>query len=85
MTDSSGHQTKEADGSRQPYKQDTKNVPPLVWIIIAVLVVVAIVAVANWHGSTKSPHGASAPAANNSQVNPPATSTPGAPESVTSG
>jgi hypothetical protein len=85
MTDSNGERTKEAGNDPRPFKKDTKNVPPLVWIIIAVLVVLAVIAVAKWRGTTTTPHGGTAPAASSGDVIPPATSTPGAPESITSG
>jgi hypothetical protein len=85
MTDSSGNRRDENDRSSRPFKKDTKNVPPLVWIVIALLVVLAVVAVAKWRSTTHSPNGASAPAVSGGDVVPPPSFTPGAPESVTSG
>ena len=43
MSDSTGHRTDETAPAEKPWKKDTKNVPPLVWVILVALVAVVIV------------------------------------------
>jgi hypothetical protein len=49
MSDSSGHRRDETAPVEKPWKKDTKNVPPLVWLVIAAVIV--IVAVMFFYGS----------------------------------
>ena len=43
MSDSSGHRTDETAPADKPWKKDTKNVPPLVWVIVVALVAIVVV------------------------------------------
>ena len=42
-------------------RKDTRNIPPLAWIIILILIVLAVVAWKNYGGSMKTPTGGEAP------------------------
>jgi hypothetical protein len=40
MSDSEGHRRDETAPGEKPWKKDTKNVPPLVWMILGALVII---------------------------------------------
>lgn len=63
MSDSTGHRRDETAPVEKPWKKDTKNVPPLVWLVIAALAVIVAVAVFYGQKTTVSPSGDVAPAA----------------------
>ncbi len=62
MSDSTGHRTDETAPADKPWKKDTRNVPPLVWVILIALVAVIVVGFLYARGPTAEP-GAAAPSA----------------------
>ena len=61
-------------------KRRTRNVPPLAWIVIVLLVVIIAVAIGHWNATYRTPSGGTAPmAANGHTVMPAAPSQNGAP------
>jgi hypothetical protein len=51
MSDSSGHRRDETAPVEKPWKKDTKNVPPLVWlVVVAVIVLVGVMFVFGGRG-----------------------------------
>jgi hypothetical protein len=67
MSDSSGHRRDETAPVEKPWKKDTKNVPPLVWLVIAAVVVLVAVMVFT---SSKATSPTVAPAAPASAAQP---------------
>jgi hypothetical protein len=82
MSDSSGHRTDDTAPAAKPWKKDTRNVPPLVWVILVALVAVVIVGFLYAQGPkpAASPAGPTAPAGDADVLPPdPATAAPAAP------
>ena len=72
MSDSTGHRTDEAAPADKPWKKDTKNVPPLVWVIVIALVAVIAVAFLYARGTMSTPKGGETPVAGSDMnVEPP--------------
>jgi hypothetical protein len=70
MSDSSGHRRDETAPVEKPWKKDTRNVPPLVWlVIVAAIVVVGIMIYSGTRAA--APSAASAPAAAADAAAPP--------------
>ena len=63
MSDSTGHRRDETAPPEKPWKKDTKNVPPLVWLVIVALVAIIAVAVLYSRKTVESPSGGTMPAA----------------------
>ena len=63
MSDSTGHRTDETAPADKPWKKDTRNVPPLVWVIIAALVAMLVAGFLYARSSMTTPSGGEVPTA----------------------
>ena len=72
MSDSTGHRTDETAPAGKPWKKDTKNVPPLVWVVVAALLAIVVAAILYARGSMSTPEGGETPVAGSDvNVEPP--------------
>jgi hypothetical protein len=79
MSDSTGHRRDETAPADKPWKKDTRNVPPLVWVIVIALLAVIVVAFLYARGTMSTPEGGEMPVAGsdmNVQPPQPATAAP---------
>ena len=63
MSDSSGHRTDDTAPADKPWKKDTKNVPPLVWVVLIALLALIIVGFLYARGQMTTPEGGEMPVA----------------------
>ena len=90
MSERPTHPTGQRDGyDRGEPRKRTRNIPPLVWIVLALLVAWFVVAMVQRQGADRTPQGGSTPAqAEGTSImpaTPPSGDAPGTPAGVVNG